>query len=357
MQEPPTVGDELVDTLLKHLHRPDDPQALCSVTVIKPEKVDGEIRLKLTSDDLYILLPDLHLPVVAAPTPRIKEVREYRYYHGESIPYVRRVVDDGLASKGRSPYNQGSPNTIRWFGKYFRGDIFGKEAAVDLDLFLRLLNSFEKKEHIHLVQLGDMYELWLGFKRYFAESEESKPQVIARPGRIDSMTAAEFISYWVRTTNSNSICAQVIKAFENLNVKSKTWLYGNHDNYLALPSVTSGQFPARFPQYRVGGLLMEHGHAPDPHNRDGAISGHKWTNRNFNFPVLRSFDPSRRWLWLTHAALLWAAKPDFAIYAMAHTHSPFLTKLKVRGNAIEDIVLPPPEQIYEFKKHPPWGVL
>jgi hypothetical protein len=48
---------------------------------------------------------------------------------------------------------------------------------------------------------------------------------------------------------------------------------------------------------------------------------------------MRSFDPNRRNIWIVTAALKYLerrGRDPFFVYAMAHTHSPFLCEVSVR---------------------------
>ena len=245
---------------------------------------------------IHILLPDLHLPVVSGP-PK------------EEIP-------------GR--YSELS--LTEWYDKYKQGDIFAG-GAKDLGDFLLLVatNPVAKGEQLHIAQLGDMYEFWIGIKRMF----ENKPKSSRLPIEVSAGGKKTIQALVKRTHKENK---EVFDALEYVakSGHAVTYLYGNHDNYVAEPICPKGAGLAeRRAAYRKGGLFLEHGHAGDDKNSDkGCKSGHSLTEAVFLHPVIRSFDPNRRAIWTLNAVLSWLEKPDFQIYAMAHTHSPYLTRAK-----------------------------
>ena len=132
MPAPPNIDNGLIDKFLKHMHQPGASGNTQMVTVIKHMKVGSDLAGKLTSKSLYLLFPDLHLPVVVnQPATKTIEVWEATNWaaHKKKI----QVVNDGQPSMGRAPYsvadNISGAESTRWFKQYFAGDIFGKQAA------------------------------------------------------------------------------------------------------------------------------------------------------------------------------------------------------------------------------------
>ena len=245
---------------------------------------------------IRVLLPDLHLPVVTSP-PKTE------------VP--GRFSDLSLDS---------------WYEKYKLGNIFDG-AANDLRDFLLLLatNPVAKGQQLQIAQLGDMYEFWVGIDRQF----ENRPTTGGQfPLVVDAKGKKTIAALVERTHKENK---PLFDAFEYVTRSgyAVTYLYGNHDNYLAKPICPQGEVADRQKEYRQDGLFFEHGHAGDDPNADPTCkSGHGVTRHVFYHPIIRSFDPNRRAIWTCISTLSWIAKPDFQVYAMAHTHSPFLTRVK-----------------------------
>lgn len=279
---------------------------------------------------VYVILPDLHLPIInndpasviytlpggvmQAPFDDNRMGRfDYPEVHFQPGKYVLNRDD-------------GAMKIIEWFDRYHAGDIFGGPtgaAAIDLTVFMNLLGKCSLKDQIHFVQVGDMYDLWIGLDCFFDQC--ARPEV--HLGDRNGIKAGDFVDFWVDRTNK--VFPGMMTALGSAPVGQKSWLWGNHDNYMATHSAGTNTGGARIKELRKGGIYIEHGQRGDPENRDGATSGHSTTNNVFQFPVLRSFDPNRRDYFTTTAAVSYIENPDFCVYAMGHTHSPFLTRINV----------------------------
>lgn len=291
-------------------------------------------------DTIYIILPDLHLPIssyMPHSTPVIIDGKEERRLYdsdGKAMGRINYCDKDGIF--GDQPDDEGmveiikggmkkmGPKALEWFANYLAGDIFGNPsgtAAKDLIAFMGLIGKSSLSSRIHFVQVGDMYDLWIGLECFYDQMNTQTVQIGDRHGIL----AANFIGFWVDRTNA--WFDPMIKAMTGVSVREKSWLWGNHDNYLA--AHTPASISQRIKEIRKGGVYIEHGQRGDSSNRDGETSGHSTTNQVFAHPVLRSFDPDRRDYFTTTAAISYAGKPDFCVYAMGHTHSPFLTRLNV----------------------------
>ena len=296
-----------------------------SVQVIK--HVRAPSRVRPDSNTIYIFLGDLHLPI-------------YRGFP-TALPGGGRAPDGPAMGRGgytasntdgegrvlqqthmdRNPTGLLGEAAMGWFRNNHENDIFHR-ADSDLLQFAALLSGCSLQSRMHLVQLGDMYDFWIGLDRYFDGSTEHR--MILRSG------ARGFVNFW--TARTNALFAPLIQVLTGGPIARKTWLYGNHDNYFA--EHTPPGVPQRVRQIRGPGLgiFAEHGHRGDSSNRDGATSGHDVTQRVFrgDYDVdWRSFDPNRRPYWTTTAAISFAREPDFNIYVMGHTHSPFLTEIQL----------------------------
>jgi hypothetical protein len=315
---------------------------ICGVEVVKWLTI--ETTLAPTSIPIYIILGDLHIPItdIHNPYPHSQECEdtmgEYNYkvdqnkriphkFKPASIPEgpMGRVLDGDYTLLDTRDYCAVSA----WCSKYIGGDIFSG-GADDLILFLGRIETATKTLPVNFVQAGDLYDFWLGLAPFF--------QAIAGPpGRVVLSTetlvspmvlehkAQEFVNYWIKEANKCN--PGLTGKLNTLQVASKTFLYGNHDNYLNAyhPSLND----ARIRTYRQDGVYFEHGHWVDPYNYDGGQDGHKTTNRVFDNSFLRDWDPSMRHYFTAGAALEYYDNSNFKIFAMGHTHIPYLTKVNI----------------------------
>ena len=309
---------------------------------------------------VYLVLPDFHLPIsVRTPGTAGSDgpaMGRYGYRDAYMVPNPRgpsslshfTVVPgpDGMVTNPLNQQVEMGQSGQTWFERYREGDIFGLpggSADRDLRNFLDRLARAPVRDKVHLVHVGDMYDLWIGLDAFFDQAPTSRVRIGDRQG----IKAAEFIDYWCWETNrlfggdyvDRATQAMVkgsgtLAALANLPVREKSWLWGNHDNYLAPPEEgegghTPGWVPRRRRQIRQNGVFIEHGQRRDPSNRDGELDGHTKTNQVFASPPLRAFDPTRRGFFTTDSAAQFLMKPDFGVYAMGHTHMPFLTKVVI----------------------------
>lgn len=287
-------GKALIDRFIRGLCTPKS-----SVYIIK--KLYCHEAKNVNWNKIYILLPDLHLPIVT-------------YKWGYQLEVEGRFTTD-LADINVS--------LDRWYKLYKDGDIFNGAAKDLTDFFLLVCSNPEvKAQHLHIVQLGDMYDFWVGIKLFFQKSKHGFPIQVSRSGR-------KIIKKLVmRTHQENKSLFDAIQYAIDSGHRM-TFLYGNHDNYLAhgiCPYIQG--FPRRKNDLLIDNIYMEHGHDADSSNRDGATSGYSITRGVFFFSKIRSFDPNRRAIWTLNAVLSWIKKPKFLIYVMAHTHSPYLTRVE-----------------------------
>ncbi|MCC7133361.1 MAG: hypothetical protein IT352_11960 [Gemmatimonadales bacterium] len=298
---------------------------------------------------VHVILPDLHLPICTSKPAKTTDdghhMGRFEYQKGV-VGVVEKVPDDhGMVKPifGSGPAELGS-GALRWFDRYLAGDIFGhadESAAVDLIKFLDVIEAIKLPAplSLHFTQLGDLYDLWIGLDRFFSE-QPTHSVVLQNNGGI---LAGDFIDHWCRRTEAALMPASgdprknVVSRLNALSLGSairSSWLHGNHDAYLAAHTAQKvgggNMFAPRKPLVSEGGTRIEHGQRGDPQNRDGATSGHSGTNQVFAFPVIRSFDPNRRNFYFALAAVTYAEVPDFHIFVMGHTHSPFLTRMKLR---------------------------
>lgn len=306
-------------------------------------------------DTIYVVLPDLHLPVSvrAKGNPATDGQRMGRFEYNDHyivpnprIPSSNSHIDISPDGEGMitnpltNNFELGLPAQT-WFERYRGGDIFGlpdSPACRDLVDFCRRLSAAPHRSRIHFVQVGDMYDLWIGLIAFFDEQKTDRVLL----GDRDGVRAGDFIDFWCDRTNKifdatpvpdpsapgGSRPLGMISAMNGVAVRQKSFLWGNHDNYLA--AHTPAGIPQRIREIRTGGVYIEHGQRPDPSNRDGTLSGHGTTNQVFKTPAMRAFDPTRRGYYTTGSAVAYAQRPDFGVYVMGHTHMPYLSRVRVR---------------------------
>jgi hypothetical protein len=244
-----------------------------------------------------------------------------------------------------------------------RADIFQK-AGQDLRTFVdHLRNYHESESPLRVIQLGDFFDLWLGFQRAFKDSiDEPLP------------CATEFARLWVEqtllATGQGSHLAHLLTLSQTAKPNRQTgaplhthFLYGNHDNYrrrgggdIVLPA---SKEHAGLKIHVFGapscldhpGLWAEHGHQEDPSNRDESPkAGHRLTQLAFLQPGVRSVESFATW---ANAAILegkleklprvvcirralelcllkaLGGGPCRGIYVMGHSHEPMLKKVEL----------------------------
>lgn len=310
---------------------------------------------------IYVVLPDLHLPVsiltgsATGSDGKAMGRLEYSDPYDATIPpppyeTIGRSVhvtpdDEGMVTDPMGAGHMLGDTARQWFARYRAGDIFGvpgSAAAADMVEFARRLSAAAHRSRIHFVQVGDMYDLWIGLIAFFDERSTDTVSLGDRNG----IRAGNFIDLWCARTNDlfdktvlpgAGAPLGMISSLVNLPVKEKSWLWGNHDNYLAVH--TPAGLPQRIKEVRRNGVYIEHGQRADPDNHDGTLSGQGKTNSVFKIPSLRALDPTRRGYFTSGAAASYVRKPDFAVYVMGHTHMPYLTRVQIN---VQRHVPPPP---------------
>jgi len=258
----------------------------------------------------------------------------------------------------------------KWVADYHadigaRADIF-QDAGQDLRTFVdHLRNYHEAESPLRVIQLGDFFDLWLGFQRAFKDSiDDPLP------------CASEFARLWVErtllATRQGPHLAHLLTLSQTAKPNRKTgaplhthFVYGNHDNYrrhgggadIELPSGSEhGGLKIHVfgapPALDYPGLWAEHGHQKDPSNNDESpTSGHELTQLAFLHPGVRSIEGFGTWgrtkFWeadfnqlprvvcirrAMDQCLLGAldsGAPCRGMYVMGHSHEPMLKKVEL----------------------------
>ncbi len=335
-----------------------------------------------TQEKFYLILGDLHLPLVnhfnrpdpsRTPLPEIK-CRVDAAYMDSIIPSLndfaslQAVATSGLISLSPGMDRLMINSPMRWYERYNESDIFTDQSsnavAEDLKAFIELAQRWSYTGiQVHLIQLGDMYELWVGLKRLFEGTESSRRQVnISAPTQttcyfnnsssISDLTCNDcnstppqtsqyyrgVVQGWVEKVNDTTSIQSTSLAqwlHHQTTFTHKTWLYGNHDNYLRDSSLCGAvNIPNRVLNLPEHDILFEHGHEGDEYNRDGAASGHAITQGGAFVWDLRPFvalgEQSQRRNFIRYATEKFVRTRDpIKILVMAHTHIPYLAIVRL----------------------------
>ncbi|MBI4954460.1 MAG: hypothetical protein HY908_20715 [Myxococcales bacterium] len=313
-------------------------------------------------DKIYVFLPDLHMPVVTAKTGyatgpvatgealgRIQTYPSPEDDHPYLLPALATAIAPGLAPAIVPDLAPVQVTLEAWYRKYRAADIF-QTAHEDLHRFARRLHAYAGRpgaRRLHLVQLGDMIDLWVGLRRMFVPSDaRGLFPTILDPATAAALTTWRFVKAWTDCALDAAGPARtraLRRAVEALVALpgDQTWLYGNHDCYFGLGLPSDNRLLPRRKRVldREPGIFAEHGHRTDPSNRDGAPNGHFVTAGVFMEPRLRHADGTVAWALgdratrLRGAAEHWTHKArrnaPFGIYVMAHTHEPMLEHIEV----------------------------
>jgi hypothetical protein len=278
----------------------------------------------VTPDRIFVIVGDMHLPVITS------------------------LNDTFGARFGRQPGNDGEGgdmvinDAIDWYSKYagdngsgtvdHKGaDIF-EQAGPDLTEFVRLLNAFSAFP-LHLLQLGDMIDMWIGLERFFVADPSS---VVLDYGKKDP-DPPTWINHWTDKTLNGTTQSEHVRRFLGFSNGRKNWLYGNHDNYLAkhnptdLVTASGGLNRQETFDDRQTRLFASHGHKWDSNNRDGATFGQKVTQAAFSVPQVRMVEPGGRRACLIGAADMFLARETnpFCVWVMGHTHVGVLSRIVI----------------------------
>ena len=230
-----------------------------------------------------------------------------------------------------------------------KGADISEGAADDLCIFIdrlvdwHLEHKEEEDKAIHLIQLGDFYDFWIGLKRGFHTGDgeyDWKRFWLSHEGQL-------FARHWRDETAKVGVGNKVVGAFERaeemgLDVHR---VYGNHDNYMNQVGPWRDHY-----QPKRSLIYAEHGHQSDSFNWDGgAESGWAITQAVFVIPSLRDFEELASTLMTMigrcadpRSSLLPERLERVAhgvdtcydlnrqIYVMGHTHRPFLRRVLVR---------------------------
>jgi predicted phosphodiesterase len=299
------------------------------------------------AQNIYVIVGDMHLPAVTDLPAQTSADPEQQELKGKRVGRVRQ------RDMGKSDDQMSDSDATYWHQCYIKGEIFQK-AGQDLSLFAGQLRKAQGNvdASLWLLQLGDMFDLWLGFDRFF---NADPPFLSMRAGRTGNVivdddppkkatatdvsntptTPRSFVETWVNRTMYQTTESDHVREFLQFPLSHSKFLYGNHDNYLAkvVPSDLAKLRGSTYAKdHKEKGVLYAcHGHQFDSSNRDGALFGVAATQTAFwGGTFIRSLEPdSRADTFKGAATLLWKKMEDFAIFAMGHTHCPLLVEVQI----------------------------
>ncbi len=282
---------------------------------------------------MYVLLGDLHLPLLHRST-------------FQSLDDAYRRVPERFSA---ADFIEESVSDDLWLRLYFDADIF-ENAANDLDQFISRLESW-RRTPIYLIQVGDMYELWIGLNCLFRDVSEHR--VVLREEEDNLRIIRDWVCNFVDASiqvGQEGALQSLTRRLHNCHVDSQKWLLGNHDNYLRVLTAPEHRRdtdpPRRFMNFWNNGIHIEHGHQADTSfNRDGETQGWHLTQIAFVQRRVRDLESffseamhrlglgSRRDTFLEYAAKKYCEhrqdSPRMTVFGMAHTHDPYLTRFSV----------------------------
>jgi UDP-2,3-diacylglucosamine pyrophosphatase LpxH len=314
------------------------------------------------TQEIYLFLPDYHLPPISWFYKKNSKSGSSESIPNDSWPLNTSFFKDinSDSSNLKKLLGQKIFDDSKGSRKKHKSDIFGG-AGNALVLFLNCIintNSALKK-YLHVVQMGDMFELWMSRPYQFRAKENSQRPILVSGGEKN-------IQSWV--LESILMNLDVMKAHKKIeddvktgNIAEVRYIWGNHDSYLMYDTITTScDIPSRIRSFNSPNNLIhaEHGHRFDSFNHDfiKQTSGGKndpWgvrlSNLTFKFPGIRKLEakgrkivkaiskgPEFRDIFVLGASIahlnqkIHQEKHPFGIFVMGHTHIRDLRIVNIR---------------------------
>jgi hypothetical protein len=321
----------------------------CGSQIVKYAYAKGVSAESLTDPSLYLFIPDLHMPPVTWFCKR-----ETLTWMGTEL---NAATPAWLAGTEAFKASDGLyRNYFRW-AQYGRDhnkppvsilpgdtpDIFGN-AGRDLAYLLTGLSKLPAaiQELLHVIHIGDMFELWLGHDWLQDDGYQYRAGTVDPEWKGDK--SIDIVSGWaVQVMIENTPVFEGFARLHESAVKEVKYLWGNHDAYVKDPRVVAKLgVPQRDPWYTGmnGDLFCEHGHRFDDSNFDnvGRSDGPLGADVAYHQPTFRKYESLARGApkpgrygepdcYLVGASLLYLhqkyrlEQKPFSIYVMGHTHA------------------------------------
>jgi hypothetical protein len=277
---------------------------------------------------VYVLLPDLQLPLATrmpdldpnlVPDPRAAGCLccgpiLQRILYGQKSDSEYRAIGCNL---GRDPNGWFVGMTEHFY-----------ESAADLVTFLGRLHKLSRARSLHLVQLGELFEVWAGYGCCFQASGRA---AIVVPRVVRGIGLRELLDYW-RTVTIDDPIKRALDAFSRFPAGSRTVLHCERDPGPNVAAALRDESPTR--ELDIPEVLFAE--RPDRAIVDEPPIGlfALLEQRATFLPWRRQLDPDRARLlsasvecWLSRAA----DGAPFPIYATAQSHVPCLTNIVLRA--------------------------
>jgi hypothetical protein len=289
------------------------------------------------SDTIRVIVGDMHLPTITIPK---------QHTFGERCGRLPGNDSTTGSVAGKSPKSNGIPlmvdlDAATWFTSYTgcnsdsdrsaQGADIYEDAGNDLIEFVTALEQYKGPGTLHLMQLGDMIDLWMGLDRFYMA-----PAATVTLITTSGVDGTYFVDHWTdQALNNTGPAGQSAIRFLKF-AGPKSFLYGNHDCYYSAHqpdtlNIAGDGSNQRRAFFNGGNVYAEHGHQWDSSNKDGASFGHDVTQQVFVHTILRKADPQARYGSMKGAASYFisaeAAATPFMVYAMGHTHCAALIKV------------------------------
>jgi hypothetical protein len=162
--------------------------------------------------------------------------------------------------------------------------------------------SPEIKKSLMVLQLGDSYDLWVGYPRRSKHNVEDKKHedgkkiidkiLLGYDDNVESKGVKDDdellvdkicgeITGWINEIKNNNPASNGLDILED--TFDCIYIHGNHDNYLIRHDIVRrANIAYRDPYKEFPGVFIEHGHRLDGTNHDGTKAGHWFANAAFN---------------------------------------------------------------------------
>jgi hypothetical protein len=292
-----------------------------------PQKMDVTVVRWLVAPEASgpatptLFLPDLHLPLIGpmpdldpelVPDPMLARC----WCHG---PIFARLDGAVTRSRYRAVGSRITRNPNDWFCALAASY---DAAAEDLVRFLDRLARHAASAPVHVVQLGGLFDVWVGYKcvfhgRGFAGFVE--PNIVLGAGE------REYFARWREIALPGRRKDAVERLFQ-IAPERRTLLAATHGH----DELEDAPAPEGPRQLRTAAFLAENHPEPldccidePPHAKVGVFEG-----KAQYIPWDRKRLPGWREELVTAAAARWAEQP-FPVYVMAHTYEPCLAEVWV----------------------------
>jgi len=347
----PTSKNETINNFLDDIKK--SGHSFRVVSYAQAQKVPNESQ---DDQEVYLFLPDYHLPPISwfyknKKNPKVNSEIQEPVSNNEWLlnSAAFRNLNSGSLDLETSLRLKNLDDSSKTRRKH-KSDIFGN-AGNALVLFLSsLVNaSFITKKHLHIIHIGDMFELWMNRPYQFrVESASDKPVFVS--GGVQNVQSW-LLESMLMNLDVMKTHREIEGEVKNGNIAEIKYIWGNHDAYLMYDSVTSDcEIPARTRSFDSSNssIHAEHGHRFDSFNHDyikrtfGGIKdpwGVLLCNMTFKFPGMRKLEekgrkmvkaishgPEFRDIFVLGSSIIHLnqiinqKKTPFGIFVMGHTH-------------------------------------